>query len=304
MRIKAVRCRGCGAPKQTEPKTAYIYCDYCGTFTDWDFYKAASIHASQLPGGPQEERNSPIPKITAKIEKAFKKKDRDGYEGLQRRLFTYYADRFPAFYSPRLGDPKYRDAIIEYQAQLYTFTAFDPKLKSLSDKRDRAVEGVKWKEADTGYVATSSSYWKLLHAVENLTRAYLLQAEKNGLLASHPDRINAELTMKTTFSMMAAAWQPYLSANDFKAVLAYTGLEGEYNEVTPPPANLRRCAVCGTGLHAFAGAQQLLCEQCGFIIQVNGIEIPCPGCGALLSLPVRSDRFQCPYCGSRGETYI
>ena len=49
MRIKKVACRSCNAPKLTQSKTAYIYCDFCGTFTDWDFYKAVESANSKMP---------------------------------------------------------------------------------------------------------------------------------------------------------------------------------------------------------------------------------------------------------------
>lgn len=51
-------------------------------------------------------------------------------------------------------------------------------------------------------------------------------------------------------------------------------------------------------------SRQILCEQCGFVILVEGIEVTSIGCGVLLSLPIHAGRFQCPYCSNRGETFI
>jgi hypothetical protein len=35
--VKQVDCARCGAPKQLPSKTAYVYCDHCGSLTDYDF---------------------------------------------------------------------------------------------------------------------------------------------------------------------------------------------------------------------------------------------------------------------------
>ncbi len=35
--VKQVDCSRCGAPKQLPTKTAYVYCDHCGSLTEYDF---------------------------------------------------------------------------------------------------------------------------------------------------------------------------------------------------------------------------------------------------------------------------
>ena len=35
--IKRVNCSQCGAPKTLPSRTAYLYCDYCGSLMDYDF---------------------------------------------------------------------------------------------------------------------------------------------------------------------------------------------------------------------------------------------------------------------------
>ncbi|HSM72211.1 MAG TPA: hypothetical protein VK851_11775 [Anaerolineales bacterium] len=45
-------------------------------------------------------------------------------------------------------------------------------------------------------------------------------------------------------------------------------------------------------------ARQVVCETCGFTIDVNSQAIPCQNCGSLLSFPVETDRVVCPYCST------
>src|SRR5678815_345045 len=52
--VRKVRCRTCGAPKVTAPRTAYVYCDYCSTWMDWDFQIACATAGSQHPGPAYE----------------------------------------------------------------------------------------------------------------------------------------------------------------------------------------------------------------------------------------------------------
>src|SRR5271165_4026944 len=35
--VKKVDCPRCGAPKRLPSKTAYLYCDHCGSLVDYDF---------------------------------------------------------------------------------------------------------------------------------------------------------------------------------------------------------------------------------------------------------------------------
>src|SRR5215467_10710016 len=40
--VKQVTCPRCGAPKRLPSKTAYLYCDHCGSLVDYDFRLANS----------------------------------------------------------------------------------------------------------------------------------------------------------------------------------------------------------------------------------------------------------------------
>src|SRR4051812_6052685 len=57
MKIKLTRCHLCHATKVRLSPTAYVYCDYCGALTDFDFQLAISDKRSKLPG-PEYERIS------------------------------------------------------------------------------------------------------------------------------------------------------------------------------------------------------------------------------------------------------
>ena len=40
----------------------------------------------------------------------------------------------------------------------------------------------------------------------------------------------------------------------------------------------------------------MICESCGFAIEVGGAAIPCRKCGSLLSFPEGVVQLACPYC--------
>ena len=55
IQVRNVRCPTCGAPKLTPAKTAYVYCDFCGSLTDYDFQKACENPQSNMPGPAYEQ---------------------------------------------------------------------------------------------------------------------------------------------------------------------------------------------------------------------------------------------------------
>ena len=53
VRVRVVKCHACGGHKQLPSQTAYVYCDFCGALSDWDFAMACS-QGNALPGPAYE----------------------------------------------------------------------------------------------------------------------------------------------------------------------------------------------------------------------------------------------------------
>src|ERR1043166_7226803 len=52
--VKRTPCHNCGGAKTLAPKTAYVYCDFCGSLTDYDFQKACENPQASMPGPAYE----------------------------------------------------------------------------------------------------------------------------------------------------------------------------------------------------------------------------------------------------------
>ena len=76
------------------------------------------------------------------------------------------------------------------------------------------------------------------------------------------------------------------------------GLDAEYDEFKPVQTDARKCGCCGSEILTLPGARQVVCENCGFTIDVNSHPLPCMKCGALLSFPIAAAHLACPYCGT------
>ena len=105
----------------TPSDSAYLYCDYCGSYVDWDFYRAITAEASKAPGPRYEALLASLEK---QLKKARKRGDKEEYRALQRRLHDSYVTDCPAACSPRINDPVYRAAYVEYMAEQATLIAF------------------------------------------------------------------------------------------------------------------------------------------------------------------------------------
>jgi len=209
-----------------------------------------------------------------------------------------HMDHCPASYSPRLGDPAYRTTLLDYMAEQYTLMVFEKNIYDLYKKLNKAIQKIEWKIAPAGYQVESKSFWRLFETFQDHTEQLLALSEKNGLLDQHPDQPTRELTGILSNSIFAEGWLPYLSKEDAARLLKTADLEGEYIEAPPVDLRNRRCGQCGGDLPTAEGASRVLCENCGFLLDVAGSEIPCDSCGSSFSLPEGSAHVNCPYCES------
>jgi predicted RNA-binding Zn-ribbon protein involved in translation (DUF1610 family) len=111
-----------------------------------------------------------------------------------------------------------------------------------------------------------------------------------------PDGASAALQRHLSMSLFTQGWLPMLDEANAADLLARAGLNGEYIEADPPPADAAACGACGASLGILDGARRMVCEHCGSALDVQGERVRCAGCGAGLAPPEGSATFACPHC--------
>ncbi len=275
----------------TPPSTAYVYCDYCGILIDWDFQIAINSSESAQPG-PQYEALCVA--LHPKMEEARLAGDMTRYTECQRELFSLHAEACPASYSPRIGDPAYREAIANYLATMQTISAFDEETMQLSEEMGKAMRTLRW----VGTKVRSDTFWKLFDTYRKHSETVLSKCEEMGEFENHPDEVSRELAARIGYSVLAQGWLPHLAEEDSERLLAVTNLGGEYANLKDPELIKRHCGNCGGDLPVVEGARRVLCEACGFRVDVTAAEISCQECGAPISPPDGAGTQSCPYCNA------
>lgn len=290
MLVKSIRCRSCGSFKTRESLSAYVYCDFCGTFTGWDFDKAVSSIQSAHPGVAYEKLAAAI---SIEVLAAKNAGDRETYAALQKRLFGAHIDDCPSYYAPRVSDPPYRAALIEYMAAQYTIMAFSATLRRPEAALNKAMMRITFSSPER---VESSSFRRLYEAQAAYNRAVIRETELAGLLEIHPDRPDAELSQLCGISLFLVLWLPYLSADDTKWLLEKSGLKGRYVEAKASDPLSGICGNCGENLKAPKGARKTMCEYCGFMNETCIPAVSCPSCGAMIMMLTNRSGVSCPFC--------
>lgn len=293
--LKRTRCYVCGASKSLPPKTAYVYCDFCGSLADYDFQMACLYPTSALPGPAYENllRSLHGDLLTAKSHQ-----DTIRYREIQTRLFTTWVELCPMAVSPRARDTEYRERLIAYMAEVAVTNDFDPTYEQYAAQVQALTGQMRWIPNYPKPLADSDTFWPLYTIVkEQVDYSYGL-LELRGVTAMHPDEAPTLLQSRMTWSMFAQGWIPYLIPDDISKLLIDSGLYGEYSRIEPMETTLKHCGRCGGELRVVPGAKAVICDTCGTRVDVEADEAPCANCGGLLSFPVRVTRVICPYCRS------
>lgn len=292
--VKKVVCHACGAPKVNRSATAFVYCDFCGVLTDWDFQIAIADPESKLPGPAYDALTK---RLAADLASAASTKDRDAYLALQRRIFDAYVSACPAACPPRCREPVYRVAYVEYSAEMATISAFDPESAKRSAAVDESVRALEWKTTNASTKVTAESFWRMYDAIAASIGPVDGGGEPAGSSLAHPDGASPALLRKMSMSMLAQAWIPYLAEGDAKQLLARTGLAAEYVQAPAVERHPSTCGNCGKPIAVPEGARRFVCEGCGHVVGAGGRGgVPCTGCGAVLAMPEGKNAFACTFC--------
>jgi NADH pyrophosphatase NudC (nudix superfamily) len=297
--VKKTTCHNCGGAKTLAPKTAYVYCDFCGSLTDYDFQKACDNPQSNMPGPAYEAL---VRDTNADAALARQTKDRDKFYEIQARLFDRWVELCPNAVSPRAKkDPEYRSQLVKYMATTATINEFDETYQQYAAQVTEKVKGIAWEGMFPKMVARGDTFWPMYETVKaQLEHSYtLLKAE--GVLDMHPDGAPESLQRRMTWSMFCQGWLPTLAEADSEKMIADAGLKGEYSKLEPTETDMRHCGGCGGDLETVKGGKAMMCEDCGTIIDIEHPEVNCTNCAGMISFPVGKNRLQCPYCKAEAQ---
>lgn len=313
VRVRVVKCHACGGHKQLPSQTAYVYCDFCGALSDWDFAMACS-QGNALPGPAYEALHR---RLAPAIKQAAWQGDRATVKALYTQLFTEHIRLCPSSYSPRIVDGDYRVRYLDYYTDTMMIHDMDPRVAAWTQYMNQRIAELRQTQMMQGAVMSfgifavalgaqpqalqfpDQPFWAVYQAFRNQLATQMHAVEEAGSLAKYPDEVTRTLVERVGVSAFVQGWLPYLSENMRGHLIRDAGLTDQYIDIQPPPLQLRRCGGCGSQLDVVTGARRVICFRCGKKIDVSAHEFPCPGCGAPSSVPAGSTDYACPYCSVR-----
>jgi DNA-directed RNA polymerase subunit RPC12/RpoP len=294
--IKRVSCPQCGAPKSLPSTTAYIYCDFCGSLMDYDFRMA---NANTNAGITNTIYHRIINMVQIPLAQAKARSDRDAVRQIYKQVFTQWLQECPNAASPRaIKDMDFRKQFIDYCAECAVIKDMDPNQATLQVKMDALVARLQRIPTPGGAWMVAGPFWEYAALFkEQMEGTYALIREL-GADQLDPDHASPEVVLRMEYTTFCQAWLPHLSPADGERLLKFYGLNSEYDEVQPHESEQRHCGSCGSDVEALPAAKEVVCESCGFTLDVGSQAIPCQKCGALLSFPVSTNHVVCPYCST------
>ena len=294
--IRDVRCPSCSAPRYTPLLTAYVYCDFCATFFDFDW--SIACREEELPALgkslPEQNFQKWYGELSHEITAA--RADGPARQAAWARIFMGHIGEVPSAFSPRVGDPSYLEPLV------YGFLA--PATVRMSDDP----------EVIQAWGAVTQTYLNLPQIKEGFDRETLQRCvsaqldlwdreaaalEDAGLFGTHPDDLTPELYVRHKRSVFAQDWVRRMRSADRTWLIRALHIEVAYIEVKMPTTRDGFCGRCGHPRTMVEGASRMVCEACGCIIGGEGDLMDCVGCGSALFLPSGFEhRVHCPRCQS------
>lgn len=294
--VKQVDCPRCGAPKRLPSKTAYLYCDHCGSLVDYDFRLANSGTSAGLTNTVYHHLVAPV---QGELDQARAAGDTDRYRELLRGVFAEWIRQCPQAVSPRArADQGFRDRMVGYLVECAVRRDFAPDLAVLDRQMNAAIASLQRRPNAAGPWLISDGIWQVAALFKQQMELAYQMLEAVGVLAMDPDEAPPGVPLSMEYSTFCQGWIPHLLPSDGERLLAMFGLTGQYARVNVTDAVTRRCGGCGDELKTVPEANAVVCESCGRKLDIAGGETPCHTCGAPLSFPVGISRLECPYCHS------
>ncbi len=283
-RVRSSRCFRCGGYKRTEPRTAYVYCDYCGALFDYD-----TERAHQETGlSDITVFNMLVDPVRAELRRAFAAHDDVAYREAWRWPYEMDMRLFPDSWSPRLGDPLYREAMLHYCVE-------DCVIQNRR-KKDAAMEA-RMQKANGAMSRPSDA---VFHEYVNARRAHLTEQvaayQQAGIFALHPDKLDGATYIRVNLVLSMLEWRDKLSPKRFDSLLRVAGIDTTPVTLEPTAIGMASCGKCSGKLLIVDGARTVVCEACGHELD-RSAAFPCPACGAHLLAPGPSGA-KCAWCST------
>lgn len=294
--IKRVNCIQCGAPKSLPSPTAYLYCDYCGALMDYDFRIANANTNAGLT-------NTVYHRIQAAVQEpltqAKARGDQNRVRELYRQIYAQWIQECPMAASPRAkNDPAFREQFVAYSAECAVVKDFDPRQTGLNARMFSLEASLERIPAPNGAWQVAGPFWEYAALFKQVMEMTYTLLHARGVDAMDPDHAPAGVALRMEYSTFCQGWLPHLSPDGGQRLLELFGLDAEYDEVKPLPTDNHQCGACGGKINTLRGAKKVVCDFCGFRLDVGSEPVPCRKCGAHLSLPVSAQHVLCPYCGT------
>jgi DNA-directed RNA polymerase subunit RPC12/RpoP len=240
-----------------------------------------------------------IAQVQGPLEQAKARGDRDTYREIHRQVYSQWIQECPMAVSPRAQhDADFREQLIAYLVECVVTKDLDPRQAPLDAKMKTLVASLQRIPTPGGAWMVAGDFWPYAELFkQQMELAYDLIRE-TGVDTMDPDKAPPSVAIRMEYSTFCQGWLPHLSPADGERLLKMFGLDAEYDEVQPHQTDSHRCGACGGEIQTLAGAQQVVCEYCGYTIDVNSEAVPCRKCGARLSLPVSTNLLLCPYCNT------
>jgi DNA-directed RNA polymerase subunit RPC12/RpoP len=174
----------------------------------------------------------------------------------------------------------------------------DPHQATLQAKMDGLVARLQRIPTPGGAWMVAGPFWEYAALFKEQMEGTYALIRQHGADQLDPDHALPEIALRMEYSTFCQAWLPHLSPTDGERLLKFYGLNSEYDDVKPHESEQRHCGSCGSDIETLPGAKQVVCESCGFTLDVAGMAVPCQKCGASLSFPVGIDQVVCPYCST------
>lgn len=288
--VRKVRCPTCGAPKLTRTRTAYVYCDYCAQLMDWDVSMAHATRGAKP--GPHYE--ALLRALAPELAAARAAGDAAGLAALHRQITAQLMIDCPGIYSPRLGDPAYRAAMLERTVHAQVIRELDLACRAADAAVAAAVKALVWVQRG-GPRARPDTFWAMYEAVVAADRVVKATVLADPSAVPDPDDTPPEVSARMRDSIVVQAWTQYLDDEVVPHLLERTGLRAEYDTIEQPALVACPCSHCGASREVPHGAVRAVCEDCGWNVQL-GTPAFCGHCGARIVFPMGQDVLACAHC--------
>jgi hypothetical protein len=146
--VKLLDCPRCGGRKRLPSKTAYLYCDYCGSLIDYDFRLANSGTSAGLTNTVFHQLIAPV---QGELGRARAAGDTGRYRELLRGVYAEWLRQCPQAASPRVKtDADFRDRMAAYCAESQLRKDFDPGLAALERQMNAVIATLQRRPNGTG----------------------------------------------------------------------------------------------------------------------------------------------------------